>query len=123
MHLFFFVLFSSGAPTLSRNTSASLLQFDDGKYWVFDCGEGFQKELLKYQNITNKDIEAIFITHLHGDHLYGLFGLLCSLSLLARSPDRSIDLIGPKGLRHILEVMGPITDMCINFTINLVELV
>lgn len=97
----------SGAPTTKRNVSAIGLRFvQSGKWWLFDCGEGTQHQLLKAP-MKISQLEKIFITHLHGDHLYGLIGLLASRSL--RNGEASgLDLYGPPGLdryyRAIMEV-------------------
>ncbi|KAK2953515.1 putative Ribonuclease [Blattamonas nauphoetae] len=110
----------SASPTISRNTSCVALRFDDGHLWLFDCGEGTQRELLKYPHINPSLVDVIFITHLHGDHVYGLFGLLCSLSF--KRKNQPIDLIGPKGLKELLDCVLPLTDMTISYPINIHEL-
>ncbi|HEV8659252.1 MAG TPA: ribonuclease Z [Thermoanaerobaculia bacterium] len=73
----------AGTPSRERNV-ASLAIVLDGRVLLFDCGEGTQHQLLR-SSVRNGRIEAIFITHLHGDHLYGLPGLLASLSLNGRT--------------------------------------
>lgn len=95
----------SGAPTTRRNVSGIGLRFlQAGKWWLFDCGEGTQHQLLRAP-MKISQLEKIFITHLHGDHLYGLIGLLASRSL--RNGEASpLDLYGPPGLeRYFRAVM------------------
>src|ERR1044071_427291 len=74
---------SSGTPTRDRNVS-SVAMVLDGTVLLFDCGEGTQHQLLRAP-VRSGAIEAIFITHLHGDHCYGLPGLLATMSLNARA--------------------------------------
>ena len=74
---------SAGVPTRSRNVTAILLDLKHptrGGLWLFDCGEGTQHQLLHTSYHPGK-VDKIFITHLHGDHLFGLPGLLCSRSM------------------------------------------
>ncbi|GIO07143.1 hypothetical protein J31TS6_31710 [Brevibacillus reuszeri] len=95
----------SGAPTTRRNVSGIGLRFlQAGKWWLFDCGEGTQHQLLRAP-MKISQLEKIFITHLHGDHLYGLIGLLASRSL--RNGEAStLELYGPPGLdRYFKAVM------------------
>ncbi|UFJ42979.1 ribonuclease Z [Brevibacillus humidisoli] len=92
----------SGAPTLRRNVSAIALWFiQRGKWWLFDCGEGTQQQIMR-STLKLNQLEKIFITHLHGDHLYGLIGLLASRSLRggALSP---VTVYGPPGLDRYIE--------------------
>ena len=72
---------SAGTPTLTRNVTALAMGFDQGSDWyLFDCGEATQQQLLR-SNYSLARLSRIFITHLHGDHIFGLPGLLTSRSL------------------------------------------
>jgi ribonuclease Z len=73
---------SSAIPTLTRNPSAHLLNVNE-RLFLIDCAEGTQLQLRKY-HIHMQRIRHIFISHLHGDHFYGLIGLLTTLHLLGR---------------------------------------
>ncbi|MDR1347894.1 MAG: ribonuclease Z [Prevotellaceae bacterium] len=82
---------SAAVPTSQRYPTAQALQVDD-HFFLVDCAEGTQMQLRRYK-IRVQQIRAIFISHLHGDHVFGLPGLLSSLSLLKRT--ESVDLFGP----------------------------
>jgi|ERR1051326_3078206 ribonuclease Z len=84
----------AAAPTRTRNVS-SLAIVLDGDVLLFDAGEGTQHQLMR-SSVRPGSIEAVLITHLHGDHLFGLPGLLATLGLNGR--DRPLGLIGPPGL-------------------------
>ena len=88
----------SATPTLTRNPTAQFLQID-GKCLLIDCGEGTQMQLMKFQLKSSK-IDTILISHLHGDHYFGLIGLLTSMSLLSRTQD--LHLYGPPILQDII---------------------
>ncbi len=90
---------SAGTPSRERNVAAVAMVLD-GTVLLFDCGEGTQHQLLRAP-VRSGAIEAIFLTHLHGDHVYGLPGLLASMSMNGR--ERPLDLIGPEGTREYLE--------------------
>jgi ribonuclease Z len=91
----------AAAPTRTRNVS-SLAIVLDGRTLLFDCGEGTQHQLQR-STVHPGSIEAIFITHLHGDHLFGLPGLLATLGLNGRAAPLTI--VGPTGLREFLEAV------------------
>ncbi len=76
---------SSALPTSSRYPTAHLLNAYE-RFFLIDCGEGTQIQLRKFKARFSK-INRVFISHLHGDHYFGLFGLLSSLSLLGRTND------------------------------------
>ncbi|HAX76435.1 MAG TPA: ribonuclease Z, partial [Cyanobacteria bacterium UBA11372] len=92
---------SSGVPTRSRNVSAVGLRLPQrAEFWLFDCGEGTQHQILR-SDLKISQLRRIFITHLHGDHIFGLMGLLASYGL-AGNPNR-IDIYGPPGLNEYLQ--------------------
>ncbi|HEY9653564.1 MAG TPA: ribonuclease Z [Coleofasciculaceae cyanobacterium] len=91
---------SSGVPTRSRNVSSVALRLPQrAEVWLFDCGEGTQHQLLRSE-LRVSQISRMFITHMHGDHIYGLMGLLASCGL-AGNTDR-IDIYGPAALDDYL---------------------
>lgn len=84
---------SSGAPTRARNVTGLGLLEDSGKGWyLIDCGEATQQQLLRTP-LTLHGLRAIFITHVHGDHCYGLPGLLASAAMAGRR--EPLDIIAP----------------------------
>ena len=92
---------SSGVPTRSRNVSSIALRLPQrAEVWLFDCGEGTQHQIQR-SNIKVSQIRRIFITHMHGDHIFGLMGLLASCGL-AGNPEK-IDIYGPAGLHEYLK--------------------
>jgi ribonuclease Z len=92
---------SSGVPTRSRNVSGVALRLPQrAEVWLFDCGEGTQHQILRSE-IKISQIRRIFITHMHGDHIFGLMGLLASMGL-AGNP-HEIDIYGPAGLQDYLQ--------------------
>jgi len=76
---------SSALPTSNRYPTAQILQVS-GRFFLIDCGEGTQTQMRKY-NIGFSKINHIFISHLHGDHIFGLIGLLSTMELLGRKND------------------------------------
>lgn len=69
---------SSGSPSFTRNVSSYALRLTD-EIWLFDCGEATQHQLMR-SNLRYSKITRVFITHMHGDHIFGLPGLICALS-------------------------------------------
>ncbi len=98
---------SSGVPTRSRNVSAVALRLPQrGEFWLFDCGEGTQQQLL-HSDLNISQLTRVFITHLHGDHVYGLLGLLATCGMSAHA--RRIDVYGPRGIEEYVREVGRVT--------------
>ena len=92
---------SSGVPTRSRNVSAVAVRLPQrAEIWLFDCGEATQHQFLR-SDLRVSQLRRIFVTHMHGDHVLGLPGLLASLGLAGSCP--GLDLYGPDPLRDFLE--------------------
>jgi ribonuclease Z len=90
---------SSALPTSQRFSSAQVLQMLE-RFFLIDCGEGTQIQLRR-ANISFSKIQAIFISHLHGDHYLGIFGVLSSFTLLGRKTPLRI--FAPKGFQKIVQ--------------------
>ncbi|MDB9315883.1 ribonuclease Z [Spirulina sp. CS-785/01] len=91
---------SSGVPTRSRNVSSIALRLPQrAEIWLFDCGEGTQHQLLRSE-LRSSQIRRIFITHMHGDHIFGLMGLIASCGLAGSG--QPIDIYGPPGLKDYI---------------------
>ncbi|MCX2574247.1 ribonuclease Z [Pedobacter sandarakinus] len=105
---------SSATPVYNRNPSAQLLNCNE-KFYLIDCGEGTQLQLSKY-NLKANRIDYIFISHLHGDHYFGLVGLLSSLHLNGRT--KAIQIFAPAPLSEILEIQFKYSDTTLRYPIE-----
>jgi len=90
---------NSSLPTSEKFSTAQLLNFNE-RYFLLDCTEGTQIQIRKVRARFSR-INNIFISHLHGDHYFGLFGLISTLNLLGRK--NILDVYGPPQLKTILE--------------------
>ena len=91
---------NSAIPAFNRYPTAQLLQSQEESYLI-DCGEGTQMQMAKYK-IRRSHLNNIFISHMHGDHYFGLIGLLTSMSLLNRTQD--LHLHAPPLLEKIIQL-------------------
>ncbi len=90
---------SSAVPTDDRGLPAILVK-TSGDSLLLDCGEGTQRQLIRARESLMK-IDKVIITHLHGDHFFGLMPMIQSLSILRKGSELLI--VGPRDLRHILD--------------------
>ncbi|QYX54312.1 ribonuclease Z [Pseudomonas sp. S07E 245] len=108
---------SSGVPTKARNVSATAVIEASGKSWyLVDCGEGTQHQLL-HTSLSMRDLRGIFITHVHGDHCYGLPGLLASAGMSGRS--EPLELIMPLALHEWLRLSLAVSQTYLPFELHL----
>ncbi|MDP4290647.1 MAG: ribonuclease Z [Bacteroidota bacterium] len=91
---------SSSIPTNDRNPSGQIINYHD-KLYLIDCAEGTQLQLRRYVGRIQR-LHAVFISHLHGDHFFGLVGLVSTLHLLGRN--KVLHIYGPQGLEEIIRL-------------------
>ncbi|WP_437882919.1 ribonuclease Z [Pseudomonas sp. LRF_L74] len=109
---------SAGTPTRSRNVTGLGLQVDTGKGWyLIDCGEATQHQLLRTP-LSLHDLRAICITHVHGDHCYGLPGLLASAGMQGRKAP--LVLIGPQAIEHWLRATLELTQAYLPYELHFI---
>ncbi|MBC6698231.1 ribonuclease Z [Hymenobacter sp. BT190] len=89
---------ASATPFLDRHHTAQVLTVGNSQYLI-DCGEGTQRRLMEHK-IRHQRIRTVFISHLHGDHFFGLFGLLGTMHLNGRT--EPLQVFGPAGLDEVL---------------------
>ena len=111
----------AGIPAKLRNVSSIVLQMNEERAasWVFDCGEATQHQILKTAVKTRK-IEKIFITHLHGDHIYGLPGLLGSRSF--QGGTEPLTVYGPVGIKEYIETSLRVSQTHLKYQLSFVEI-
>ncbi len=108
----------SAYPTLDRFTTSQILQINQ-KSFLIDCGEGTQIQL-RNNKIKFNSIEDILISHLHGDHFFGLPGLILTFNLLGR--EKSLNIYGPRGIKNIIISLLKIGNTWTNYKLNFTEL-
>jgi len=105
---------ASATPVLARHPTAQVLTVGAYNYLI-DCGEGTQWQMLEYR-VRPHQLRAIFISHLHGDHYFGLFGLLGSMHLQGRT--QPLHIVGPPGLDEVLTTQARVSNMHLGFTME-----
>jgi len=110
---------NSAVPTLHRFPSGQILR-TASRHILLDCGEGSQMRMMQYNEKPSK-ISLILISHLHGDHIFGLPGLLTSFQLYRRQ--QPLVLVGPRGIREFVENVIGVTESDVAFPLEIRELV
>jgi len=109
---------NSAVPAFGRNPTSQVLQTQDEKFLI-DCGEGTQLQLSRFK-IKRSKINHIFISHMHGDHYFGLIGLLSSMGLMGRTAD--IYLYAPAPLQQIIELQLEAADTKLPYPLHFIIL-
>lgn len=111
----------AGVPNKKRNVTSIILDLlqEKNTLWMIDCGEATQHQIL-HTSIKPGKVEKIFITHLHGDHLFGLPGFLSSRSFQGgKSP---VTVYGPKGIKEFIDTSLKVSQTKLAYTLDIVEL-
>ncbi|MEC0371518.1 ribonuclease Z [Paenibacillus chibensis] len=111
---------NAGVPSLQRNvTSMALRMFEERRtFWLFDCGEATQHQILR-SSLKLSKLEKIFVTHLHGDHIFGLPGLLSSRAY--QGGTTKLTMYGPPGLKQFIDVSLTLSQSRIEYELEVVE--
>ncbi|WP_447926798.1 ribonuclease Z [Vreelandella sp. EE27] len=110
---------SAGVPTKQRNVSAVALCERKGKGWyLIDCGEGTQQQIL-YTRLSLNALRGIFITHVHGDHCYGLPGLLASAAMNGRQAPLTV--VAPAGIQAWMKATFETTSLSLPFAVTFID--
>ncbi|GAB3009082.1 ribonuclease Z [Niabella terrae] len=109
---------NSAVPAFDRHPTSQVLTMGAHNFLI-DCGEGTQIQLIKYK-IRRQRISHIFISHLHGDHYFGLIGLINSFALLGRQQELTI--VAPGPLKEILDLQLKVADSRICFPLHFIAI-
>lgn len=109
---------NSAIPTVKRNPTAQVLNHNE-RLFLIDCAEGTQLQLRRYR-IRMQRINQIFISHLHGDHFFGLIGLISSMHLLGRK--KELHIFGPSPLKEILDMQLEASQTELAYPLNFHEI-
>lgn len=108
----------AATPRTFTNPTSQVLEIKN-RLFLIDCGEGTQVQLRK-NKIRFSRINNIFISHLHGDHLYGLIGLVSTFMLLNRTTD--LHIYGPKGIKELINIQLKLSNSWTNYGLFFHEL-
>jgi len=108
----------AATPRTITNPTSQVLEIKN-RLFLIDCGEGTQVQLRK-NKIKFSKINHIFISHLHGDHLYGLIGTISTFSLLGRTTD--LHIYGPKGIKELILLQLKLTESWTTYSLFFHEL-
>lgn len=108
----------SASPRADALPTSQVLTIKNHTF-LLDCGEGTQRQLRRHK-ISFAKIEHIFITHLHGDHVYGLIGFISTMALLKRK--KELNIYGPKGIEELIQVQLRISESHLSYNIIFHEL-
>ena len=108
----------SATPRENKHTTSQLLEVG-GNLFLIDCGEGTQIQLRK-SKVKFSRIQHIFISHLHGDHFYGLIGLISTFRLLGRTA--MLHIYGPKGIKEIITLQLKLAKSWTDYPLHFHEL-
>jgi len=109
---------AGSVPTPTRSLPAIAIR-RKGELILFDCGEGVQRQMVKAGLGFNKKMK-VFITHMHGDHMLGLPGLIQTMSLLDRT--RKLEIYGPTGLEDFIEAIEKTVQFTLTFPLQITEI-
>ena len=105
---------NSAVPAFNRHPTSQVVSHDGTNYLV-DCGEGTQIQMIKYK-IRRGKISHIFISHLHGDHYFGLVGLINTFGLLSHKQE--LHVYGPHPLQQIIEMQLKVAETTIPYPLH-----
>ena len=109
---------ASAVPFSDRNPSAQALSVR-GRLYLLDCGEGTQQRI-RQEHLSFVKIQAVFISHIHGDHIFGLYGLLSTMSLYHRT--EPLRILGPAGLEPVLDFFKSTFGADLSYSLDFVPL-
>ncbi|WJY28402.1 ribonuclease Z [Sporosarcina trichiuri] len=111
----------AGMPSKLRNTTSIVLNLsaEERGYWMFDCGEATQHQML-HTTLKPRKVNKLFVTHLHGDHLFGIPGFIGSRSFLGGN--EPLDLYGPPGIREWVETTLRLTRTHLAYQLRIHEI-
>ncbi len=109
---------NAAIPAYDRHPTAQILNHNEHLFLI-DCGEGTQMRMADF-NIRRGKINQIFISHLHGDHIYGLIGLITSYQLLGRT--NPLNIVSTKGLKKLIQAHLDSTGSRLDYELNITEI-